>query len=126
MFDYARLQKSFRGHQVKAPFIQMAGLGRSALGAGVDLSFKLMKIGYRVAYGSSAHVQATISQALKKGDVQILSLTAAVKKRLSYAQKRHRKQGATVVAIASLADSPLRRLASALGSVSGETEWRHS
>lgn len=38
---------------------------------GRDLSFKLMKIGYRVACEADTHVQATVSQALKKGDVQI-------------------------------------------------------
>ncbi|MBW6087584.1 hypothetical protein HTS61_19060 [Escherichia coli] len=33
---------------------------------GRDLSFKLMKIGYRVACEADTHVQATVSQALKK------------------------------------------------------------
>ncbi len=37
------------------------------------------------------------------------------------------KAGATVIAITSLADSPLRRLAHfTLDTVSGETEWRSS
>ncbi len=49
----------------KAPFIQITGLGGSAL-VGRDLSFKLMKIGYRVACEADTHVQATVSQALKK------------------------------------------------------------
>ena len=47
LFDYARLQKIIEAIS-KAPFIQITGLGGSAL-VGRDLSFKLMKIGYRVA-----------------------------------------------------------------------------
>ncbi|MCV5540324.1 transcriptional regulator MurR, partial [Escherichia coli] len=69
LFDYARLQKIIEVIS-KAPFIQITGLGGSAL-VGRDLSFKLMKIGYRVACEADTHVQATVSQALKKGDVQI-------------------------------------------------------
>ena len=69
MLDYARLQKIIEVIS-KAPFIQITGLGGSAL-VGRDLSFKLMKIGYRVACEADTHVQATVSQALKKGDVQI-------------------------------------------------------
>ena len=38
---------------------------------GRDLSFKLMKIGYRVACEADTHVQATVSQTLTKGNVQI-------------------------------------------------------
>ncbi len=78
LFDYARLQKIIEAIS-KAPFIQITGLGGSAL-VGRDLSFKLMKIGYRVACEADTHVQATVSQALKKGDVQIAISTAAVKR----------------------------------------------
>lgn len=78
LFDYARLQKIIEVIS-KAPFIQITGLGGSAL-VGRDLSFKLMKIGYRVAYEADTHVQATVSQALKKAMYKSLSLTAAVKR----------------------------------------------
>lgn len=63
---------------------------------------------------------------VEKGDVQIAILTAAVKEIVLCAEAA-RKQGATVIAITSLADSPLRRLAHfTLDTVSGETEWRSS
>lgn len=77
LFDYARLQ--IIEAISKAPFIQITGLGGSAL-VGRDLSFKLMKIGYRVACEADTHVQATVSQALKKAMYKSLSLTAAVKR----------------------------------------------
>lgn len=124
LFDYARLQKIIEVIS-KAPFIQ-TGLGGSAL-VGRDLSFKLMKIGYRVACEADTHVQATVSQALKKGDVQIAISYSGSKKEIVLCAEAARKQGATVIAITSLADSPLRRLAHfTLDTVSGETEWRSS
>ena len=94
---------------------------------GRDLSFKLMKIGYRVACEADTHVQATVSRAaLKKAMYKSLSLTAAVK-RDCLVRRSGTKAGATVIAITSLADSPLRRLAHfTLDTVSGETEWRSS
>ncbi len=78
LFDYARLQKIIEVIS-KAPFIQITGPGGSAL-VGRDLSFKLMKIGYRVACEADTHVQATVSRALKKAMYKSLSLTAAVKR----------------------------------------------
>ena len=130
LFDYARLQKIIEVIS-KAPFIQITGLGGSAL-VGRDLSFKLMKIGYRVACEADTHVQATVSQALKKGDVQIAISYSGSKKEIVLCAEAARKQGATVIAITSLADSPrseehMRRLAHfTLDTVSGETEWRSS
>ena len=125
LFDYARLQKIIDVIS-KAQFIQITGLGGSAL-VGRDLSFKLMKIGYRVACEADTHVQATVSQALKKGDVQIAISYSGSKKEIVLCAEAARKQGATVIAITSLADSPLRRLAHfTLDTVSGETEWRSS
>ncbi|CAM7142403.1 HTH-type transcriptional regulator MurR [Escherichia coli] len=125
LFDYARLQKIIEVIS-KAPFIQITGLGGSAL-VGRDLSFKLMKIGYRVACEADTHVQATVSQALKKGDVQIAISYSGSKKEIVLCAEAARKQGATVIAITSLTDSPLRRLAHyTLDTVSGETEWRSS
>ena len=120
LFDYARLQKIIEAIS-KAPLIQITGLG------GRDLSFKLMKIGYRVACEADTHVQATVSQALKKGDVQIAISYSGSKKEIVLCAEAARKQGATVIAITSLTDSPLRRLAHyTLDTVSGETEWRSS
>lgn len=109
-----------------APLIQITGVGGSAL-VGRDLSFKLMKIGYRVACEADTHVQATVAQALRKGDVQIAISFSGAKKEIVLCAEAARRQGATVVAITSLADSPLRRLADyTLDTVSGETEWRSS
>ena len=70
-----------------------------------------MKIGYRVACEADTHVQATVSQALKKGDVQIAISYSGSKKEIVLCAEAARKQGATVIAITSLTDSPLRRLA---------------
>lgn len=85
-----------------------------------------MKIGYRVACEADTHVQATVSQALKKGDVQI-AISYSGSKEIVLCAEAARKQGATVIAITSLTDSPLRRLAHfTLDTVSGETEWRSS
>ncbi len=91
LFDYARLQKIIEVIS-KAPFIQITGLGGSAL-VGRDLSFKLMKIGYRVACEADTHVQATVSQALKKGDVQIAISYSGSKKRLSCAPRQRESRG---------------------------------
>ena len=124
LFDYARLQKIIEVIS-KAPFIQITGLGGSAL-VGRDLSFKLMKIGYRVACEADTHVQATVSQALKKGDVQIAISYSGSKKEIVLCAEAARKQGATVIAITSLTDSPLRRAHYTPDTVSGETEWRSS
>lgn len=77
---------------------------------GRDLSFKLMKIGYRVACEADTHVQATVSRALKKGDVQI-AISYSGSKRDCLVRRSGTKAGATVIAITSLTDSPLRRLA---------------
>ncbi|STF83655.1 RpiR-family transcriptional regulator [Escherichia coli] len=86
-----------------------------------------MKIGYRVACEADTHVQATVSQALKKGDVQIAISYSGSKKRDCLVRRGSAKAGATVIAITSLTDSPLRRLAHyTLDTVSGETEWRSS
>ncbi|MDA8479726.1 HTH-type transcriptional regulator MurR [Citrobacter sp. Awk 4] len=125
LMDFARLQAVI-GAISKASLIQITGVGGSSL-VGRDLSYKLMKIGYRVACEVDTHVQATVAQALQKGDVQIAISYSGSKKEIVLCAEAARKQGATVVAITSLSDSPLRRLAHyTLDTVSGETEWRSS
>ncbi|EAY4648611.1 HTH-type transcriptional regulator MurR [Salmonella enterica] len=125
LMDYERLEQVINLIS-KAPLIQITGVGGSAL-VGRDLSFKLMKIGFRVACEVDTHVQATIAQALRQGDVQIAISYSGSKKEIVLCAEAARKQGATVIAITSLADSPLRRLADyTLDTVSGETEWRSS
>ncbi|WP_085445520.1 HTH-type transcriptional regulator MurR [Escherichia coli] len=106
--------------------IQITGIGNSAL-VGQDLSHKLIKIGYCVLCEVDAHVQATIAQTLRENDVQIaISYSGAKKETVLCAEIAH-KQGATVIAITSLTDSRLRRLADyTLDTVSGENEWRSS
>ena len=110
----------------QARFIQIIGLGGSGLVAR-DLSFKLMKIGYRVTCEPDTHVQATIAQTLRQGDVQIAISSSGSKKEIILCAETARAQGATVVAVTSLNDSPLRRLAHySLDTVANEMEWRSS
>ncbi len=52
-----------------------------------------MKIGYRVACEADTHVQATVSQALKKGDVQIAISYSGSKKRLCCAPRQRESGG---------------------------------
>ncbi len=52
-----------------------------------------MKIGYRVACEADTHVQATVSQALKKGDVQIAISYSGSKKEIVLCAEAARKQG---------------------------------
>ncbi|HHI2554932.1 HTH-type transcriptional regulator MurR [Klebsiella aerogenes] len=107
-------------------FIQITGLGGSGLVAR-DLSFKLMKIGYRVTCETDTHVQATIAQTLHQGDVQIVISYSGAKKEIVLCAETAQAQGATVIAITSLTDSPLRKLAHlVLDTVTSETEWRSS
>ena len=59
--------------------------------------------------------------------MQIAISYSGSKKEIVLCAEAARKQGATVIAITSLTDSPLRRLADyTLDTVSGETEWRSS
>ncbi|HCM7228904.1 TPA: HTH-type transcriptional regulator MurR [Klebsiella aerogenes] len=110
----------------QARFIQITGLGGSGLVAR-DLSFKLMKIGYRVTCEPDTHVQATVAQALHEGDVQIVISNSGAKKEIVLCAETARSQGATVIAITSSSNSPLRKLAHyALDTVSDETQWRSS
>lgn len=52
-----------------------------------------MKIGYRVTCEADTHVQATVSQALKKGDVQIAISYSGSKKEIVLCAEVARKQG---------------------------------
>lgn len=93
---------------------------------GRDLSFKLMKIGYRVACEADTHVQATVSQALKKAMYKSLSLTAAVKRDCLV------RRGSTKAGGNGDCHYLVNRFSAAaagaftLDTVSGETEWRSS
>lgn len=110
----------------QARFIQITGLGGSGLVAR-DLSFKLMKIGYRVTCEPDMHVQATVAQTLHEGDVQIVISNSGAKKEIVLCAETARSQGATVIAITSSSHSPLRKLAHyTLDTVSDETQWRSS
>ncbi|EMK5833072.1 HTH-type transcriptional regulator MurR [Citrobacter sedlakii] len=125
LMDFVRLKQVIETIS-RAGFIQITGLGGSAL-VGRDLSFKLMKIGYRVACEADTHVQVTVAQALQKGDVQLAISYSGAKKEIVLCAQAARERGATVIAITSLADSPLRRLAHyTLDTVSSEKAWRSS
>ncbi|MGU0043513.1 SIS domain-containing protein [Escherichia coli] len=85
-----------------------------------------MKIGYRVACEADTHVQATVSQALKKGDVQIAISYSGSKKEIVLCAEAARKRGNGDCHYFT-DDSPLRRLAHfTLDTVSGETKWLSS
>ena len=101
LFDYARLQKIIEVIS-KAPFIQITGHGRDRRWCGAICHSNRCELAYRVACEADTHVQATVSQALKKGDVQIAISYSGSKKEIVLCAEAARKQGATVIAITSL------------------------
>jgi len=106
--------------------VQIMGMGGSSLVA-KDLAYKLMKIGYPVMNEMDSHVQMTVAQSLGEGDVQIvISYSGALKEIFIAAQAAHEK-GAKIIAITSLQDSPLRKLADfVLDTIADEARWRSS
>lgn len=89
--DFVRLKQVIETIS-RAGFIQITGLGGSAL-VGRDLSFKLMKIGYRVACEADTHVQVTVAQALQKGDVQLAISYSGAKKEIVLCAQAARERG---------------------------------
>ncbi|NLS52282.1 SIS domain-containing protein [Hafnia alvei] len=106
--------------------IQITGIGGSALAA-KDLAYKLMKIGYPVMNELDGHVQITVAQSLAPGDIQIaISYSGSLKEILLAAQVA-KNNGAQLVAVTSLQESPLRKIADyTLDTLAGETRWRSS
>ncbi|RJT35121.1 SIS domain-containing protein [Rahnella woolbedingensis] len=106
--------------------IHIAAIGGSSL-VGKDLAWKLMKIGFHIITEYDSHVQLTIAQTLTEQDVLIAISFSGQRKEVLLAADIAKKKGATVVAITSLQDSDLRKLADyTLDTVSEEQQWRSS
>ncbi|MEN3753606.1 SIS domain-containing protein [Mangrovibacter yixingensis] len=106
--------------------IQIAAIGGSSL-VGKDLSWKLMKIGFHILSEYDSHVQLTIAQTLTEQDVMLAISFSGQRKEVLLAAEIAKSKGAVVVAITSLQDSSLRKLADyTLDTVSDEQRWRSS
>jgi len=106
--------------------VQIMGMGGSSLVA-KDLAYKLMKIGYPVMNEMDSHVQMTVAQSLGEGDVQIVISYSGALKEIFIAAQAAQEKGAKIIAITSLQDSPLRKLADfVLDTIADEARWRSS
>lgn len=106
--------------------IQITGIGGSALVA-KDLAYKLMKIGYPVMNEMDGHVQITVAQSLGPGDIQIAISYSGSLKEILLAARVAKNNGAQLVAVTSLQESPLRKIADyTLDTLADETRWRSS
>ncbi len=106
--------------------IQIIGVGGSSLVA-KDLAYKMMKVGYPVMNELDSHVQLTVAQSLGEGDVQLVISFSGNLKEITLAAGEARKNGAKVVAVTSLQESPLRKMADyTLDTLAEESRWRSS
>ncbi|AMO82864.1 SIS domain-containing protein [Obesumbacterium proteus] len=106
--------------------VQIMGMGGSSLVA-KDLAYKLMKIGYPVMNEMDSHVQMTVAQSLGEGDVQIVISYSGALKEIFIAAQAAQEKGTKIIAITSLQDSPLRKLADfVLDTIADEARWRSS
>ncbi len=97
----------------KANRIHLAGVGASSLVAR-DFSYKLMKLGRNVMHDSDSHVQMANASTLRSGDVLVaLSHSGESIETLRIAEAA-RDHHATAIAITSLKESPLSRMADIL------------
>lgn len=123
--DFLQLEKAITLIK-SARRIQITGIGGSALVA-KDLAYKLMKIGYPVMSEMDGHVQITVAQSLGPGDIQIaISYSGSLKEILLAAQVA-KNNGAQLIAVTSLQESSLRKIADyTLDTLADETRWRSS
>jgi len=106
--------------------IHISAIGGSSL-VGKDLAWKLMKIGFHVITEYDSHVQLTIAQTLSSRDVMLAISFSGQRKEVLLAAEIAKAKGAAVVAITSLQDSDLRKIADyTLDTVSDEQRWRSS
>lgn len=106
--------------------IHIAAIGGSSL-VGKDLAWKLMKIGFHILTEYDSHVQLTIAQTLTAGDVMLAISFSGQRKEVLLAAEIAKSKGAVVIAITSLQDSDLRKLADyTLDTISDEQRWRSS
>lgn len=123
--DISELEKVI-GLIQSAKRIQITGVGGSSLVA-KDLAYKMMKIGYCVMNELDSHVQVTVAQSLGPDDIQIAISFSGILKEIKVAAEAAKNNGAKVIAITSLQDSPLRKLADhILDTIADETQWRSS
>ncbi|QUJ70142.1 SIS domain-containing protein (plasmid) [Photobacterium sp. GJ3] len=123
--DFAVLAKVVEAMDA-AGKIQLVGIGGSALVA-KDLGYKLLKIGIPVIAEQDSHVQISVSQTLKAGDVQIVISYSGRRKEVLLAAQTAKAKGAKVIAFTSLQQSPLRELADwSLDTLAEETQLRSS
>jgi DNA-binding MurR/RpiR family transcriptional regulator len=93
--------------------IHLAGVGASSLVAR-DFSYKLMKLGRNVMHDSDSHVQMANASTLRRGDVMVaLSHSGESIETLRIVEVAH-DHHATVIAITSLKESPISRMADIL------------
>ena len=86
-----------------------------------------MKIGYPVMNEMDSHVQMTVAQSLGEGDVQIVISYSGALKEIFIAAQAAQEKGAKIIAVTSLQDSPLRKLADfVLDTIADEARWRSS
>ncbi|WP_438941007.1 SIS domain-containing protein [Dryocola boscaweniae] len=106
--------------------IQISAIGGSSL-VGKDLAWKLMKIGFHILTDYDTHVQLTLAQTLTSQDVMLAISFSGQRKEVLLAAEIAKSKGATVIAITSLQNSALRKLADfTLDTVSDEQRWRSS
>ncbi|WP_336222954.1 SIS domain-containing protein [Enterobacter kobei] len=123
--DIEQLQKVIELMQA-AKRIQIAAIGGSSL-VGKDLAWKLMKIGFNILTEYDSHVQLTLAQTLTRQDVMLAISFSGQRKEVLLAAEIAKSKGAVVIAITSLQDSDLRKLADyTLDTVSDEQRWRSS
>lgn len=106
--------------------IHIVAIGGSSL-VGKDLAWKLMKIGFNVLIETDSHVQLTIAQALTRQDVMLAISFSGQRREVLLAAEVAQSKGAAVVAITSLQESELRKLADyCIDTVADEQRWRSS
>lgn len=123
--DFAQLENAISLIK-SARRIQITGIGGAALVA-KDLAYKLMKIGYPVMNEMDGHVQITVAQSLGPGDVQVVISYSGSLKEILLAAQVAKNNGAKIIAVTSLQESPLRKMADyTLDTLADETRWRSS
>lgn len=106
--------------------VQIMGIAGSSLTA-KDLSFKLLKLSIIAISEQDTHIQIATANTLKKGDVQILISYSGNKKEIIIAAQAAINHGATVIALTSPKQSPLRKIATySIDTIGDEDKYRSS
>ncbi|WP_432721743.1 SIS domain-containing protein [Jeongeupia wiesaeckerbachi] len=106
--------------------VQIAGLGGSLI-VGRDFAYKLLKIGITALLDQDSHVQLSIANTLQAGDVLLVISFSGRRHEVLRAAKIAKARNATLIAITSPGDNPLRAMADlALSTQAEEDQWRSS